>query len=196
MEEAGASPQGGAARDLLRDGAGAPKPQALREIEADGAPRVSTGVPELDRVLGGGLVPGSVTLLAGEPGIGKSTLALQLAAGAETQRPILYVTGEESGEQVRLRADRLPRFPAELMVLAETRVEALVTPWRDVEPAVVLVDSIQTLHTDRVESAPGSVAQVRESADLLAAIAKARGAALVLVGHVSTSFASARSKGS
>jgi DNA repair protein RadA/Sms len=174
------------ARDLLRaePAAGAAKPRALCEIEASGAPRIETRVPELDRVLGGGLVPGSVVLVGGEPGIGKSTLVLQLAARARTPGPILYVTGEESGEQLRLRADRLPAFPDSLLVLAETRVEALAEPWRERRPAIVLVDSIQTLHTERVESAPGSVAQVRESAALLAAMAKSQGAALVLVGHV------------
>jgi len=174
------------ARDLLRaePAAGAAKPRALHEIEASGAPRIETRVPELDRVLGGGLVPGSVVLVGGEPGIGKSTLVLQLAACANTRGPILYVTGEESGEQLRLRADRLPAFPDSLLVLAETRVEALAEPWRERRPAIVLVDSIQTLHTERVESAPGSVAQVRESAALLAATAKSQGAALVLVGHV------------
>jgi len=174
------------ARDLLRaePAAGAAKPRALREIEASGALRIETRVPELDRVLGGGLVPGSVVLVGGEPGIGKSTLVLQIAARARTPGPILYVTGEESGEQLRLRADRLPAFPDSLLVLAETRVEALAEPWRERRPAIVLVDSIQTLHTERVESAPGSVAQVRESAALLAAMAKSQGAALVLVGHV------------
>jgi DNA repair protein RadA/Sms len=175
-----------AARDLLggEERAGGAKPLRLGEIEAGGTPRISTGVAELDRVLGGGLVPGCVVLVAGEPGVGKSTLALQIACAAGTSRPILYVTGEESAEQVRLRADRLPAFPADLLVLAETRVEALAGPWREQAPALVLVDSIQTLHTQRVESAPGSVAQVRESAALLAATAKSQGTALVLVGHV------------
>ncbi|MDJ0849744.1 MAG: DNA repair protein RadA [Myxococcota bacterium] len=184
VEEAPAAAPG-AARELVDpSGKESAKPRALREIEGGDTPRIASGVPELDRVLGGGLVPGAVVLLAGEPGVGKSTLALQLAAGASTERPILYVTGEESSEQVRLRADRLPAFPAELLVLPETRVEALGPPWRELDPGVVLVDSIQTLHTDRVESAPGSVAQVRESAGLLASTAKKQGAALVLVGHV------------
>ncbi len=179
------APPSTAARELVDPtGSEIVKPRALREIEGGDTPRISSGVPELDRVLGGGLVPGAVVLLAGEPGVGKSTLALQLAAGAVTDRPILYVTGEESSEQVRLRADRLPAFPAELLVVPETRVEALAVPWRELDPGVVLVDSIQTLHTDRVESAPGSVAQVRESAALLSATAKKQGAALVLVGHV------------
>jgi DNA repair protein RadA/Sms len=181
----GASPA--APRDLLRvepGPASTGKPRALREIEASSTPRRPTGIPELDRVLGGGLVPGSVVLLGGEPGVGKSTLALQLAAGLEGFGPFLYVTGEESPEQLRLRAQRLPRVPEQMLVLAETRVEALADPWREHSPAVVLVDSIQTLATERVESAAGSVAQVRESAAMLAAAAKSRGAALILIGHV------------
>ena len=187
VEEAAAGATGGAARDLLRvetEPAAAGKPRMLREIPASATPRLATGIPELDRVLGGGLVPGSVVLLGGEPGVGKSTLALQLAAGLEALGPFLYITGEESPEQLRLRAQRLPVVPEKVFVLAETRVEALAEPWRAIAPAVVLVDSIQTLATDRVESAPGSVAQVRESAALLAATAKSSGAALILIGHV------------
>jgi len=187
VEEAAAGAGGGAPRDLLRvepGPAGGAKPRQLREIEASATPRRATGIPELDRVLGGGLVPGSVVLLGGEPGVGKSTLALQLAAGLQALGPFLYVTGEESPEQLRLRAQRLPVVPEQVFVLAETRVEALVEPWRALAPAVVLVDSIQTLATDRVDSAPGSVAQVRESAALLASTAKASGAALILIGHV------------
>ncbi|MFP8877518.1 MAG: DNA repair protein RadA, partial [Myxococcota bacterium] len=163
---------------------GAPKLLSLGEIDPEQAPRLPTGIPELDRVLGGGLVPGSVLLLAGEPGIGKSTLALQLAAALPGGARVLYVAGEESPEQIRLRADRLPTLPVNLAVLAETRVEELADPWRELDPAVVLVDSVQTLRTARVESAPGSVAQVRESASLLAAAARSQGAVLVLVGHV------------
>jgi DNA repair protein RadA/Sms len=160
------------------------KPRRLIEIDAEAVPRLATGIAELDRVLGGGIVPGSVVLLAGEPGVGKSTLALQLAAGIQGSRPVLYVAGEESPEQVRLRANRLASLPEQLAVLTETCVEALAEPWRDAQPALVLVDSVQTLRSERVESAPGSVAQVRECAALLAATAKAHGAALVLVGHV------------
>ncbi len=159
--------------------------QELREIATEGTPRIPTGIEELDRVLGGGLVPGSVVLLGGEPGIGKSTLALQLAAHVRgAGRPVLYVTGEESPEQIRLRAERLPQVPGELLVLAETRAEALAEPWQKTGPQLVLTDSIQTLRTERVESTPGSVAQVRECAGLLSAAARASGAALVLIGHV------------
>jgi DNA repair protein RadA/Sms len=172
------------ARELLAREPQSAKPRRLAEIDADAVPRLETGIAELDRVLGGGLVPGSVVLLAGEPGVGKSTLALQLAAGVHGSRPVLYVAGEESPEQIRLRANRLTSLPEALVVLAETRVEALADPWRDTQPSLVLVDSVQTLRSERVESAPGSVAQVRECAALLAATAKAHGAVLVLVGHV------------
>jgi DNA repair protein RadA/Sms len=173
--------------DLLETSAprGEARPTPLRDVPAEAAPRIETGIAELDRVLGGGVVPGSVILIGGEPGIGKSTLCLQLALAIEARgRRVLYVTGEESLEQVRLRAGRLGALGDGVLALAETRVEALAKPWRDADPALVLVDSIQTLRTERVESAPGSVAQVRECAALLAATAKTHGTALVLVGHV------------
>lgn len=171
-------------------GGPAPAPIPLREIRVGAAPRVPCGLDEVDRVLGGGLVPGSVLLLGGEPGIGKSTLALQLAARvgdpetAGETRPVLYVSGEESPEQVKLRAERLGAAARSVYLLPEIRVEALVEPWRKLRPALVLVDSIQTLRTDRIESAAGSVAQVRECASMLASLAKSDGAALLLVGHV------------
>jgi DNA repair protein RadA/Sms len=178
--------------DLLAEDprGGAGKVVPLREVDASAAPRISTGIGELDRVLGGGLVPGSVVLLGGAPGIGKSTLALQLACALAAPAreggagSVLYVTGEESLEQVRLRAERLGEIPAAVLALAETRVEALGEAWREARPRLVVIDSIQTMRTDRVLSAPGSVAQVRESAALLAATAKAHGTALALVGHV------------
>ena len=161
------------------------EPVALASILPDSAPRIETGEPELDRVLGGGLVPGSVTLLGGEPGVGKSTLALQVCGRlASEERPVLYVTGEESAEQIRLRADRLGGVPGHLQVMAETSVEAILAQWPKRPPLFVLIDSIQTMRCERVESAAGSVAQVRESAALLAAAAKAHGTAVVLVGHV------------
>jgi DNA repair protein RadA/Sms len=160
------------------------KPMLLGEIDTASALRFATNIVEFDRVLGGGIVPGSVVLLAGEPGVGKSTLALQLAAALESRAAILYVTGEESPEQLRLRAERLSAVPKDLLVLAETRVESIAAIWADRMPSVVVVDSIQTLRTDRVESAPGSVAQVRECAAELSALAKCRNTALILVGHV------------
>jgi DNA repair protein RadA/Sms len=182
VEEPLEAPARGAA-DLLSGAGSGPELLRLAEVEAGASPRLETGIQELDRVLGGGVVPGSVVLLGGEPGIGKSTLALQLAAQVQKHGPVLYVCGEESPGQVKLRAARLG-VPEEMHVLAATQVEALAGPWQQLEPALVLVDSIQTVHTDRVASAPGSVAQVRESAALLAATAKRTGAALVLVGHV------------
>jgi DNA repair protein RadA/Sms len=184
---AGPEPAAAAPRVLATGGGRGVRGKALplKEIDAEAAPRFATGLAELDRVLGGGLVPGSVVLLGGEPGVGKSTLALQLAARVcAAGARVLYVTGEESAEQLRLRAERLGQVPGDVLVLAETRAESLAEPWREHEPALVVVDSIQTLHTDRVESAPGSVAQVRESAALLANTAKAHGAVLVLIGHV------------
>lgn len=173
-----------ASRDLLGASTAA-SALALDEVQASDAPRVGTGIPELDRVLGGGLVPGSVVLLGGEPGIGKSTLALQLAAHLQRQDgTVLYVCGEESPAQIRLRADRLGGVPGALRLLPTTSVEQLARVWRELEPTLVLVDSIQTVHTERVGSAPGSVAQVRESAALLATSARSTGSALLLIGHV------------
>jgi DNA repair protein RadA/Sms len=186
----------GESRAALRGEATGSRPLAaarpLREIEPDAAPRAATGIEELDRVLGGGLVRGSVVLLGGEPGIGKSTLALQVAAAlldakdgrASGAGPVLYVSGEESPEQVRLRAERLGGDAGSLLLLPETRVDALAETWRKLAPRLVLVDSIQTLRSDRIESAAGSVAQVRECASQLAALAKSEGACLLLIGHV------------
>ena len=180
-------PVGGGAppEDLLqaaRSGAAAVR---LADVRGEETPRFASGIPELDRVLGGGIVPGAVLLLGGEPGVGKSTLALQLAAEARgAGRSVLYVSGEESPEQMRLRAERLRGDPGDVLVIAETRVEAIGAAWREAKPALVVIDSIQTMRTERVESAPGSVAQVRECAALLAAAAKSSGTALVLVGHV------------
>ncbi len=161
------------------------KPRRLSEISTDASPRITSGSTELDRVLGGGFVPGSVVLLGGDPGIGKSTLALQVAGRLAAEgRSVLYVSGEESAEQIRLRAERLPGLGGALQVFTSTRVEALAEPWRDLAPDLVVVDSIQTIQTDAIESAAGSVAQVRESAAQLAATAKRVGSVLLLVGHV------------
>lgn len=179
-------PSGGAvSANRRRSATSDAKPVALGQVESDRLPRLESGLPELDRVLGGGLVPGSVTLIGGEPGVGKSTLALQVATRlAERGRRVLYVSGEESAEQIRMRADRLGPIPDSVQVLTETQVEAVLVHWRELAPDFVLIDSIQTMRSERVESAAGSVAQVRESAALLAATAKAENGALVLVGHV------------
>jgi DNA repair protein RadA/Sms len=163
----------------------AEKPVSLGAIEPDTLPRLTSGVSELDRVLGGGWVPGSVSLLGGEPGVGKSTLALQAAAQLDLRGvSTLYVSGEESPEQIRLRAERLGEIPAGVQVVGETDAENILRHWEDLAPDFVLIDSIQTLQTARVESAAGSVAQVRETAALLSSVAKRRATALVLIGHV------------
>jgi DNA repair protein RadA/Sms len=145
----------------------------------------STGVAELDRVLGGGLVPGSVTLVGGEPGVGKSTLLLQVAAGVATAgAQALYVSAEESKQQVRLRAERLGALAPGLLLASETALPQLVAHLDAVAPQLLIVDSIQTVHDPELGSAPGSVAQVRECAAALVREAKQRDVAVVLVGHV------------
>jgi DNA repair protein RadA/Sms len=159
--------------------------QPITEIVAADARPVSTGLPELDRVLGGGLVPGSVTVVGGEPGIGKSTLLLQVAAArARAGAPVLYVSGEESGAQVRDRAGRLSAMEPALWLLPETHVGAVVSAMDQLSPALVVVDSIQTLVDPDVASSPGSVTQVRDTAHRLVQEAKQRDVAVVLVGHV------------
>ncbi|HWC12761.1 MAG TPA: DNA repair protein RadA [Acidimicrobiales bacterium] len=157
----------------------------LAEVVADASGARPTGLPELDRVLGGGLVPGSVTLLGGEPGIGKSTLLLQmLAAVAATGARGLLVSAEESAEQVRLRAERLGAALAGVWVVSETELTALGAAVDDVAPGLLAVDSIQTVFDAELDSAPGSVAQVRHCAHRLVRLAKERDLATVLVGHV------------
>jgi DNA repair protein RadA/Sms len=160
-------------------------PRLIAEVGTEASPTLPTGIDEVDRVLGGGLVPGSVTLVGGEPGIGKSTLLLQLAASvAATGRRVLYVTAEESATQVRSRAERLGAVVADLWLVAETSVPRVVAVIDEVDPEVVIVDSVQALVVPELGSAPGSVAQVRESAFRLVTEARARGTATVLVGHV------------
>ncbi len=154
---------------------------ALGEIEARELERIPTGVEELDRALGGGLVPGQVCLLGGDPGIGKSTLLLQVSSSVAKT---LYVSGEESAEQVALRARRLSLQPAAVRLLAETQLERIVAALDAAKPRVAVIDSIQTLWSDTLQSAPGSVAQVRECAAQLTRHAKRAGTALFMIGHV------------
>ncbi|MGH3442924.1 MAG: DNA repair protein RadA [Nitriliruptorales bacterium] len=157
----------------------------LGEVPLADAERTTTGIGELDRVLGGGLVPGVVALLGGEPGVGKSTLLLQAAQHvAASGRTVLYLSGEESPGQIRLRADRLGALADRLLVGAETSLSGVLSLVESHEPDVVIVDSIQTISDTSVSSSPGSVAQVRECAAALARCAKATGCAVVVVGHV------------
>lgn len=158
---------------------------ALGEVDAErDAARMATGSGELDRVLGGGMVGGSAVLLGGDPGIGKSTLALQLAQGAAAAGPVLYVAGEEAPAQVRLRAQRLGIDAPSILVLAATRTDTVLAAMRKHRPVLAIVDSVQTVHTPRIESAPGSVSQVREAGAELVSAARELGMGLVLIGHV------------
>lgn len=159
------------------------KVQRLDSVSADDVSRFKTGSEEFDRVLGGGLVPGSVVLLGGDPGIGKSTLLLQILTQLDKQSP-LYITGEESLQQVSARAVRLGLQTDTLGLLVETRVEDILNTAQKEKPRVMVVDSIQTIYTDELQSAPGGVAQVRESAALLVRYAKQTQTTIFLVGHV------------
>ncbi|WP_394808978.1 DNA repair protein RadA [Nitrosomonas sp.] len=158
--------------------------QNLSTIEAREEPRYPTGVDELDRVLGGGLVQGGVVLLGGDPGIGKSTLLLQALAHLSSHRSVLYVSGEESAHQVALRAKRLALNVETVNLFAEIQLEKIQSVLIERKPAVAVIDSIQTIYSEVLQSAPGSVAQVRECAAQLTRLAKASGICIILVGHV------------
>ena len=155
----------------------------LVDVQAVEAERIATGVPELDRVLGGGLVPASLVLVGGEPGVGKSTLLLMALQAISAERRALLVTGEESVAQVKLRAARLGGAEA-VEILAETELDAVCATLERERPAVCVIDSVQTLYAADLGSAPGSVAQVREAAARLLRVAKENGVATILVGHV------------
>ena len=155
----------------------------LHDVEVASEPRITTGIRELDRVLGGGIVPGTFVLVGGDPGVGKSTLMAQMCAGLASRR-ILYITGEESLRQIKLRADRLGVDSPTLFLLAETNLETMLASIRANAPDIVIVDSIQTAYDPAIESAPGSVTQVRECAATLMQFAKSSGIAIFIVGHV------------
>jgi DNA repair protein RadA/Sms len=156
----------------------------LTDIEALDVPRFGTGIEEFDRVLGGGLVAGGVVLIGGDPGIGKSTLLLQALANLSRVKSALYVSGEESGSQVALRAKRLGIDAGDLQLQAEIQLEKIISTLSEQKPQVAVIDSIQTLFSDALTSAPGSVAQVRECAAQLTRFAKQSGITIILVGHV------------
>jgi len=159
-------------------------PVAMAEITVQQEARISSGLSELDRVLGGGLINGSVVLIGGDPGIGKSTILLQTMSHLSEQHTTLYVTGEESPQQVKLRAERLQLPALHMQLFAETHVERILTVAKELQPQIMVIDSIQTMYTDWIQSAPGSVSQVRESAAQLVRFAKQSGTALFLIGHV------------
>lgn len=159
------------------------RPQPIREVSESVHQRIDTGNSEVNRVLGGGLVPGSLVLLGGEPGIGKSTLALQLAL-SENNLKTLYVSGEESAEQIRMRADRIGIRNEQCMIYAETLLENITAQISELQPDVVVIDSIQTIYSEVLESSAGSVSQIRETAAMLLKVAKMTGTAIFTIGHI------------
>ena len=190
--DAGTMAARSAAQSVRAGGIGASKnhPQLLRDISAKDEPRTSTGDGELDRVLGGGLVPGSIVLLGGEPGIGKSTLTLQTILGMN-DRKVLYVSGEESAHQLKMRAERLGNGSSEfniqhstLNILTETSLEAIFEHIKELQPELVVIDSIQTIATETADSSAGSIVQVRECASALLRFAKSSGVPVILIGHI------------
>lgn len=163
----------------------APVPSTLSDVTTDTEERITTRIKELDRVLGGGIVPGSLVLVGGDPGIGKSTLLLQVCRQiAKAKRRVLYISGEESLRQIKLRANRLGDFTDDLRLLCETDLDMIRQVIEDHKPELVVIDSIQTMYSEEVASAPGSVSQVRESTNVLMQLAKGLGIPIFIVGHV------------
>lgn len=161
------------------------KPSKLSEIELKDDERLSTHINELDRVLGGGIVPGSLILVGGDPGIGKSTLLLQVCRNvADDNRKVLYISGEESLKQIKIRANRIGEFGESLLLLCETNLGIIEETIRRIEPEITIIDSIQTVYQEDVSSAPGSVSQVREATNVFLQLAKGLGSSIFIVGHV------------
>ncbi len=178
------SRSGGASPTARQALIGRNTPQSLADIAADSYQRTLLPMDEFNRVLGGGLVPGSLILIGGDPGIGKSTLLLQMSAGLATGGQVLYVTGEESPQQIKLRANRL-NVPAEnLFILTETNMTAILEHTQQLSPKFLIIDSIQTMYMDELESAPGSISQVRECAARFQEVAKGQNIPVFLIGHV------------
>lgn len=163
----------------------ASKPLPITQVDTATVPRFSTGVCEFDRVLGGGIVPGALILLGGDPGIGKSTLLLQVAIGvSERQGRVLYVSGEESAAQTRMRAERLGKLSNDLLIMTETNLDDITATASNLKPSLVIIDSIQTMYSPEIASAPGSVGQVRESTGKLLRFAKETNIPVAIIGHV------------
>lgn len=159
------------------------KPQLINDVEISNEKRIDTQNTEFNRVLGGGLVPGSLVLIGGEPGIGKSTLMLQISLNINNFKT-LYVSGEESKSQIRLRADRLGINGAGCFILCETSIEKIILDVEKLDPDIIIIDSIQTLQTERIETSPGSVSQIRECANIIQRFAKQRSKTVLLIGHI------------
>ena len=159
------------------------KPQSLKEIDYSEESRISLGMAEVDRLLGGGIVPGSLVLIGGEPGIGKSTLSLQIPLHCKGLKT-LYVTGEESAKQVKMRAERLGGEDSDCLIFCETRIEDVIAEAEKIHPDLMIVDSVQTMFADSVESTPGSVSQIKEVAASLLRFAKDSGVPVILIGHI------------
>lgn len=167
----------------LPGGGGSARPVLIDEVSTDELPRIDTHDKELNRVLGGGLVPGSLVLLGGEPGIGKSTLVLQTVLRLGDRR-VLYVSGEESVQQIKLRAERIEYLKSNCMIVCETRLETIFEHIKECSPELIIIDSIQTMSSEAVDSSPGSVAQIRECTAMLLKYAKESNTPIVLIGHI------------
>lgn len=185
-ETVSASPKGNAAKGITAAENGKKNaPMILADIKVEEDDRIKTNIEELDRVLGGGIVPGSMVLVGGDPGIGKSTLLLQVCRElTQKQHKVLYISGEESLRQIKLRAKRIGEFNEHLLLLCETNLEIIRNTIEQTKPEAVVIDSIQTMYNEEVSSAPGSVSQVRESTGVLMQIAKGMGISVFIVGHV------------
>ncbi|MBM6970562.1 DNA repair protein RadA [Mordavella massiliensis] len=185
VEEKVTVPKTGSALSSGTAGGAAPQPVLLTSVDTDDDERIRTGIGELDRVLGGGIVQGSLVLVGGDPGIGKSTLLLQVCQKLSAMgKKILYISGEESLKQIKLRADRMGTFSENLYLLCETNLELIRSSIERQKPDMAVIDSIQTMYKEEVSSAPGSVSQVRESTNVLLQLAKGLNIAIFIVGHV------------
>ena len=185
LVEAPSAGRGKGTRGVMRNAGGGTRPARINEIETAEECRTKTGMPELDRVLGGGIVSGSLILVGGDPGIGKSTLLLQMCRLlAEKKMRVLYVSGEESPRQIKIRAERIGTFSDDLYLYSETCMGTIVQAVEDIKPKVVIIDSIQTMLEETVDAAPGSVSQVREITGSLLRLAKSKNITVFIVGHV------------
>lgn len=162
-------------------------PRKISEISSSSDKRIDTGIKELNRVLGGGLVEGSLTLISGEPGIGKSTIIIQAASNISKSGQVLYVSGEESEEQIKMRAQRVCPDANDLFLLAETNIDVVIEAAKVLKPSLLIIDSIQTMYSDLIESAPGSVSQIRECGNMLMTLGKTAGIPIFIVAHVTKS---------